>query len=130
MPVRAVGQGCVYLSAAGCPLPKTQRSQDPERPMYETVTAADLRRCMSHHLMRVQVGRVRLLITRNNRDFAALVQVRDLDALERAEKTCAELHWTNQQRAFTEFLALKKTLHRDVEARLSRRPVVPPEKTG
>lgn len=98
--------------------------------MYETVTAADLRRHMSHHLMRVQVGGVRLLITRNNRDFAALVQVRDLDAMERAEKACAELQWTNQQRAFTEFLALKQTLKGDVDERLAaRQALLPPLKT-
>ena len=97
--------------------------------MYETVTAADLRRRMSHHLMRVSMGGARLLITRNNRDFAALVQVRDLDAMEHAERACAELHWTNQQRAFTQFLALKQTLKRDVDESLSRRPALPPLKT-
>jgi prevent-host-death family protein len=98
--------------------------------MYKTVTAADLRQRLSHHLMRVSMGGMRLLITRNNRDFAALVQVRDLDAMERAEKACAELQWSNQQRAFMEFMALKKTLQRDVEDSLSgRRPAVPPPKT-
>ena len=78
--------------------------------MFATTTSAEFRSALSDHLLRVMGTGERLLITRNGRDAAALVSVRDLEALEEVERRREDMVRLRHERRMEEFRALKEGL--------------------
>lgn len=78
--------------------------------MFKTISAAQFRsefsQCLTHVLMREE----RLLIARNGRDTAALVTVKDMDALEQVERNSERFLHAKHEAQMREWRMLREAL--------------------
>lgn len=86
--------------------------RDGDRTLYTAIASLDFRNRLSQSLNHVMSTGARLLITRNGKDAAALVTVRDLDALERVERNREDLMQVRHEVMMREFRALKEEVGR------------------